>query len=116
MRMKWATWGLYAALVAASPAFGHAKLLATAPAAGAELAAAPASLTLTFNEAVRLAALRVTSAGRAVPITIDRGAAAAAVVTVALPPLSPGSYHVEWSALTVDDGHVVKGEYSFVVH
>jgi methionine-rich copper-binding protein CopC len=36
-------------------------------------------------------------------------------VTVELPALAPATYHVQWSALTVDDGHVVKGTFSFVV-
>ena len=29
--------------------------------------------------------------------------------------LAPATYRVQWSALTVDDGHVVKGTFSFVV-
>ena len=103
------------ALLASGAAFGHAKLLSTAPAADAQLSTPPSALTLTFDESVRLAMLQLTSAGHIVPITLDRGAAAAAAVTVALPVLAPGRYEVRWSALTTDDGHVVKGSYSFVI-
>ena len=39
----------------------------------------------------------------------------ASTVTVELPALAPATYRVQWSALTVDDGHVVKGTFSFVV-
>lgn len=103
------------ALLASGAAFGHAKLLGTVPAAEAQLSTAPAALTLTFDESVRLAMLQLTTAGHLVPITLDRGAAAAPAVTVALPVLAPGRYEVRWSALTSDDGHVVKGSYSFVI-
>jgi methionine-rich copper-binding protein CopC len=47
-------------------------------------------------------------------VPYDAGASAAHVA-VPLPPLAPGTYQVKWSALTVDDGHVVKGAFSFVV-
>ena len=92
----------------------HARLLATSPAAGAELAAAPHALTLDFNESVQLAVLKLSSDGREIAVPYDRGASGAHV-SVALPALAPGTYQVRWSALTVDDGHVVKGSFSFVV-
>ncbi len=92
----------------------HAKLLGTSPAAGAELAAAPKTLTLDFNESVKLAVLKLSSAGQQIPTPFD-SSASAAHVAVTLPALAPGTYQVRWSALTVDDGHVVKGEFSFVI-
>lgn len=95
-------------------AAGHAKLVSTAPSAGASLAAAPKSLTLDFNESVHLAMLKVSKGGQEISVAYDRGASAAHVV-VALPALDPGAYEVRWSALTVDDGHVVKGSFSFVI-
>jgi methionine-rich copper-binding protein CopC len=115
MRGIWASLGLGAALLAAGHAFGHAKLLGSDPAADAKLAAAPPSLILRFNENVRLAVLKLTTAGHEVPVTIDRNAAAADTVTVQLPRLAAGTYDVQWSALTASDGHAVKGGYSFVI-
>jgi methionine-rich copper-binding protein CopC len=96
-------------------AIAHAKLLHTTPATGAQLATAPKALTLTFNEAVRLAVLRLSVGGRDIPVTLDRSAPAGAEVSVPLPALGAGIYEVQWSALTVDDGHVVKGTFSFTV-
>jgi methionine-rich copper-binding protein CopC len=96
-------------------ALGHAKLLSTVPATGAQLAVAPKQMTLEFNEAVQLGVLKLSSDGKDVPIELDRGATAASKVTIALPALAPATYLVQWSALTVDDGHVVKGSFSFVV-
>jgi methionine-rich copper-binding protein CopC len=95
-------------------AFGHAKLLSTTPAANAQVST-PKTLTLSFNEPVRLAVLKLSSGGKDIPLTLDRGAPGAAQVSVPLPALGAGTYQVEWSALTVDDGHVVKGTFSFTV-
>ena len=92
----------------------HAKLLSTSPAAGAQLAAAPKVLTLDFNESVQLAVLKVSGDGKEISVPYDSGASAAHVA-VPLPALAPGTYQVRWSALTVDDGHVVKGTFSFVI-
>jgi methionine-rich copper-binding protein CopC len=96
-------------------ALGHAKLLSSLPASGAQLAAAPKQMTLEFNEAVQIGVLKLSADGKDVPIAWDQGAAPAAKVTIGLPPLVPASYRVQWSALTVDDGHVVKGTFSFVI-
>jgi hypothetical protein len=110
-----ASLAMCAALLTAGPAFGHAKLLGSSPAAGSEVAGSPPSLTLTFNESVRLGVLKLTTAGHAVPLAIDPNAAPARAITIMLPPLSAGSYDVQWSALTPSDGHVVKGRYTFVI-
>jgi len=106
------------ALLVALPlvALGHAHLLATSPAASASLIAAPRSVTLSFNESVRLAVLKLESATDEVPLPVDRNAAPAKTVTVALPALKPGAYEVRWSAITVDDGHIVTGRFGFEWH
>ena len=103
-----------AVLIFPLAALAHAKLLSTSPASGAELAAAPKVLALDFNESVKLAVLKVSSGGKDISVPYDAGASAAHVA-VTLPPLAPGTYQVKWSALTVDDGHVVKGTFSFVI-
>ena len=114
MIMRWLT-AVVAGLIVTAPAFGHAKLRGSLPAADAQLQAAPKSLTLTFNETVRLAVLTLSIDGKDIPVTIDRNAPAAAQVTVTLPALAPGSYQVRWSALSVDDGHVTQGTFSFSI-
>src|ERR1700724_3799737 len=62
---------LCAAMLAAGPVFGHAKLLGSSPAAGAEITGSPPSLTLTFNENVRLGVLKLTTAGHGAPLAIE---------------------------------------------
>ena len=54
--------GLFTVLLLAGPVFGHAKLLGMVPAADAQLSSAPHFLTLTFNEPVRLAVLKISAA------------------------------------------------------
>ena len=102
-------------LILTGPVFAHAKLRSTNPAADARLQVAPKSLTLNFNESVRLAVLTLTAGGKDIPVTVDRNAPAAPQVSVALPALAVGQYVVQWSALSVDDGHVSKGTFAFAV-
>jgi methionine-rich copper-binding protein CopC len=104
-----------AGLILAGPAYGHAKLRSTAPAADAQLQVAPKSLILTFNEAVRLGVLTLTTGGKDVPVTIDRSAPAAPQVTVVLPALAAGKYQVHWSVMSEDDGHVTQGTLTFAI-
>ncbi len=102
-------------MVAPGALSAHAKLLGTSPAAGARLEAAPRELTLKFDEPVQLAVLKLSHDGSAIPLAFDRRAAPLAQVSVTLPTLAAGTYEVRWSALTADDGHVVKGSFSFVI-
>lgn len=104
-----------AGLMLAAPAFGHAKLRSSMPAADAQLQVAPKSLTLNFSEAVRLAVLTLGFDGKDIPLTVDRKGPAAPQVIVALPALAAGKYQVRWSAISEDDGHVTKGTFSFTI-
>jgi copper resistance protein C len=104
-----------AASLAPAMLLAHARLLASSPSAGAQLDAPPQALTLKFDEKVQLAVLKLSTAGADIPLQFDRGTEGATLVSVALPSLAPGGYRVQWSALTVDDGHVVKGTFSFTV-
>lgn len=97
------------------PCFSHARLQSSIPAADAQLAKAPPTLTLNFSEQAQLAVLKLVSSGASVPITVDRGAKPASTVIVALPALKPGKYQVQWSAIAADDGHITKGSFYFTV-
>jgi methionine-rich copper-binding protein CopC len=113
--MKCESPALLALLIAVSPAFGHAKLLNSSPAANARLSAAPQVLTMTFSEEAHLVALKLMKDDIGVPLAIDRNAKAATGVTVPLPALNPGTYEVQWTAVAADDGHITKGHFSFSV-
>ena len=104
-----------AGMILTGTVFAHAKLRSSVPAADARLQDAPKSLTLSFNESVRLAVLTLTAGGKDIPLAVDRNAPPAAQVSVVLPALAVGRYVVQWSALSVDDGHVSKGTFAFAV-
>lgn len=99
----------------AAPSFGHAKLLSSTPASGAQVAEVPKAITLTFNEAAKLTALTLLHAGKETSVTIDKSAPAAKSMVVPVTGLMPGSYEVNWTAIATDDGHVTRGHFSFTI-
>ncbi len=100
--------------VIATPAHAHTDLVSTAPADGDVLDAAPAAVTLTFNEELLEAAVRVS-------ITDENGAVVAkdiatstgSDVTVPWPEdLEAGTYTVSYRVVS-GDGHPVSGDITF---
>lgn len=110
--------GLAAAIVAlASPAFAHAHLKAAVPAAGSK-GATPSELDLTFTEALNLKFSGVKVSGPdKIPVSLGDAMLMNKNTTLMVPvagPLLPGTYTVEWHALS-DDGHKTNGSYTFTV-
>jgi methionine-rich copper-binding protein CopC len=105
-------------LVPTRTAFAHAELLASDPPAGAQVAVAPAAVTLRFNESVTFVdesirlidATGAPVAGVGVPVHSEGGASASA----ALPALPDGGYVVAWTIVSAD-GHPASGAFTFVV-
>jgi copper resistance protein C len=96
----------------------HAALIRASPAVRASLAHAPTRAELTFSERVEPAYSRMSvwdAAGRQVEHpTVAVRPDDPRVLSVALPPLTPGTYTVRYRVLSVD-GHVVEGAFPFVV-
>ncbi|HEY8332488.1 MAG TPA: copper resistance CopC family protein, partial [Tardiphaga sp.] len=111
-RLVWCWCALLLALAQPSAASAHASLVASDPAPEAVLAAAPASLTFSFNEAVEPLAMRIVDRhGVAVDVTqIARSGAS----LVLMPPatLAPGAYILSWRVVS-EDGHPVGGALTF---
>lgn len=108
-----------AAATLASPfASAHATLKSSNPEAGATLAAAPKEITLTFNEKIEEAFSTITlSNSQGKEIAAEKAkvdAADPAIVHLAAPALSSGSYTVTW-AVAGHDGHRRKGDFKFTV-
>ena len=99
----------------AGPCIGHATLQSSSPAQDAHLAAAPKTLTLTFNEAAQIAVLKLLGGGKEIPISVDKNAKAGESFTFPLPTLAPGNYTVQWAAVAAGDGHVSKGSFMFSI-
>ena len=93
----------------------HAKLTSSSPSNGAQVMEAPKTLTLTFNEEVKLAVLTLTLAGKNIPVPVDKSAPAAKTVVIRMAALAAGAYEIHWTAISTDDGHVTKGSFAFTV-
>jgi copper resistance protein C len=96
----------------------HPRLLRSAPAADSRLDAPPRQLALTFNESLDLALTRLTLLHGERPVRLDSLRLAEGddrTVTAAISAsLAPGRYTVRWN-VTGDDGHPVRGSFSFEV-
>jgi methionine-rich copper-binding protein CopC len=101
-----------------SAAHAHPRLLKATPAADSRTAEAPRQIALTFNESLDLALTRVTLLRGEIQVRPDSLHLATGddktVVATLGTALAPGRYTVRWQ-VTGDDGHPVRGEFSFEV-
>lgn len=93
---------------------GDAVVVQTTPSDGT-MGAAPEAFSATFPHAMRLTSVVVTPQGGD-PLAVDvADASAGTTVSVALPPLAPGSYTIAWTASS-DDNHTMTGRVRYMVH
>ncbi len=111
-----ATLGLLISLCgAALPAFAHAELASSEPAAGATVPYGLAEIRLTFREPLNAGSQIVVFAEQFQPVAGVTSRVEDAVLIGALAtPLGEGTYTVQWAAGAVD-GHQVEGSYQFAV-
>jgi methionine-rich copper-binding protein CopC len=106
-----------ALVLAAAPAFAHARPKTMNPAPDSTVASPP-TISVTFTEAIepKFSSLVVTDEkGK----TFNKEASQIApgdptTLTLALPPLPPGVYVVHWANVATD-GHRSQGDYKFTV-
>jgi len=100
-----------------SAAQAHPRLLKATPAADSRVEA-PRQVVLSFNEELDLALTRVTITHGTVQVRPDSVHLVAGdnkgIVASFGTALPPGRYNVRWQ-VTGDDGHPVRGEFSFEV-
>jgi methionine-rich copper-binding protein CopC len=105
-------------LAGAAPAFAHAHLKAAMPASGSTVTVSPGELDLKFTEALNLAFTGVKLTGPQGAVALAAPSLKSGDATTLIVPLKtkllPGSYKVDWHALS-DDGHKTQGSYSFSV-
>jgi methionine-rich copper-binding protein CopC len=113
-------------LVLAAPgsAFAHARLVKSSPESGGELTQPPAKIELWFNELLdgnfdSIAVFPAADVGSATRVSLVTADAQVddkdrTHLAVALKPLPPGEYAVEWKVLSLD-GHTATGRFKFKV-
>ena len=106
------------AMLAASPAFAHAKLVSSNPAANATVQTAPRTITLVFSERVVPAfskiELSMPEHEMNVPVRSAVSQDGKRIIGTLQTPLHPGSYAIQWTAAG-PDGHKMEGRINFRV-
>ena len=100
-------------LLAATPAFAHAKLVSSDPAANASIKS-PTMIKLTFSESLEptfSTASLSDSAGKTLPVPKSVGGPTITLLPIRL---KPGTYHVNWQAVG-HDTHKLSGSFGFKV-
>lgn len=106
-------------LASARPAFEHITMDRSVPADGEKVAGQVAEIRLFFSGAplMRGASVRVVNSARSLmrssPPAADADDPKQLFVTIE-PPLPPGAYVVQWRCIA-DDGHVMRGDFTFEV-
>lgn len=97
-----------------SVAMAHTSLVTSEPAQAAVLKEAPSSVSLVFNEAIRLTAVTIDSTDGTGHQIGPLPATAQAKFALTAPPLGPGRHEVRWRGIGAD-GHVVSGIVRFSI-
>src|ERR1700737_340498 len=103
------------ALVAiGATANAHAHLQKLSPADNSVITTSPSNLVLNFSEAARLTALSIQKGEEPKQDLKPLPTTAAQQISVPLPPLTPGTYSVNWRMVS-DDGHIMAGALHFTL-
>jgi len=106
---------LLALPLAAMNAAAHSPLLASNPADGAVVDAAPGVIELNFRDTARLIRFRLVGPdGSEIGLGKDHLMVSAQRHNITLPRIGAGRYTARWRAMG-EDGHVLKGGFSFRV-
>ena len=110
--------GLAAFVAFASGALGHAFLDHAVPAVGSTIRKAPAAVKIWFTQALEPAfsTIKILDAKGGVIASSNRAVDASdrTLLSLPVPPLSPGTYRVVWRVISVDT-HVSEGDFTFEI-
>ncbi len=105
-----------ALVVTATPAFAHARLIASDPAENAAVAAPPQQISLTFNEPVTPVENGITVTGpEGAAWTVGVPSVAGAVITIPVQPAGPAGPYTLSYRVTSSDGDPVTGDVPFTL-
>jgi len=101
--------------LAAATAYAHSPLASASPSDGAVVAGAPEAIEMNFRGKVRLVRFTLTGAdGGDVALGKDHLMVESSYHRVVLPPVDADAFTARWRAMS-EDGHILKGEFSFRV-
>jgi hypothetical protein len=101
---------------ASASVFAHTSLASSIPSDKAMLMKSPKTLVVNFGSDTRLVSLSIVDAkNEAVAIDFAPTMEASQSFSYELPTLIPSTYKVSWTIMG-DDGHKMKGDFSFMVH
>lgn len=106
---------LLSLLALTAVAHAHAELLTAVPAPGSTITHSPAEIRLTFSEPISADSAILLFTGNFQPVAGIQAQVAATnpqLLVAAVPPLTPGDYTVQWTAVSTD-GHPTSGSYTF---
>ena len=104
------------AMTAAVNVYAHGMMKMTYPEDGSMLMTQAERVEMHFQQSMQVVSLKVIgSDNKPVAIKYDRKAAATEHFKAMLPKLTPDTYSVQWKAMG-EDGHMMKGSYSFMQH
>jgi methionine-rich copper-binding protein CopC len=107
------------ALGQARPAWSHAEMVTSSPAAGAVLTKAPSEIRAWFDDelTVKGSTLRLYDAHSKLLATggVDPKVSKHDVMRIASPHLAAGGYLVRWHAVSADDNKVTEGSFRFSI-
>lgn len=96
-------------------AFAHSKVDTTAPANGSIVDQAPSDISLTFGKKIRLTKVDMIFAEQPKErLDLGEQKAFSKKFSVPLTGMGSGKYQIQWRGLG-DDGHAMKGDFSFEV-
>lgn len=117
MRNPFALAALAAVALAPVPALAHAHVVASTPAANAEIAA-PKQVSVTFSEKLvpAFSKLEIAMVGMAMKVPVKTAVSADGKTLTGTPAgaMMKGSYVINWSAASAD-GHKTKGSIPFKI-
>ena len=107
---------LITALFMSVAAQAHSPLIGLTPSDGAVLSAAPEAIEMRFRGAARLIRFQLVNDGDGAKIGLGEShlMVESDEHRIILPPLPAGDFTASWRALS-EDGHVIKGGFSFSV-
>ena len=117
LRIFWPAFGLVLVLAVVPSVFAHAKLLRSQPSASATLKEAPKTVELWFSEELepQFSTIVVTDQSDKHVDKNDVSLAGGNMkMQISLEDLPPGTYTVDWKALSTDQ-HTMKGKFTFSV-